>query len=396
MKKVISLILTILALASPTMKAQEHATFLGIPINGRLSQFCNKLVSQKGLTIVEKDDSRGVYTLSGKFMNYNNCEFYVFDNDNTKQTYHIDVYLPEQSTWRGILNQYKRIVNDYRTNSTYTFDEDKATFSSPYREGGGNEVEAVKEGKVDYYTYFTYKGGLLKIQISRYMQVELSFYDVANYPFDDSDNGGGTGAIGGTGGTGGTGGGTGGTVTPTPAPTPAPSTSPAMTFLNIPMRGTINDFAQQLVNQKGCTIVSVNEGSNSISMRGQFTGKDCEIYVFGTPQTKQVWKVTVYLPEQSTWRAIKAEYLEYKSKFDTNIKYTLTSSYDFFSDPYEEGDGKEVEGIKADKCHYSAFYDAENGNVMLKVSKYMQVQISYEDTVNCDLNTREKQSNNDI
>ena len=401
MKKVLSLILAILALASPAITAQEHATFLGIPINGSLSQFCNKLVSQKGLSIVEKDDSRGVYTLSGRFMNYSNSEFYVFDNDNTKQTYRIDVYLPEQSTWRGILNQYNRIVNDYRTNSTYTFDENNATFESPYRDGGGNEVEAVRDGKVNYYTYFNYSGGLVKIQISRYMQVEISFFDVANYPFEDDNTGGGTGvggtaggAGGGTGGgtAGGTSGGTNGVINNTPAP----SSGPHFTFLNIPMSGNINDFAQQLVSQKGCSIVSVNESSNSISMRGTFTGKDCEIYVFGTPQTKQVWKVTVYLPEKSTWRSIKAEYLEYKSNFDSNSKYTLDTSYDFFADPYNEGDGKEVEAIRDDKCHYATFYNAEHGNVMLKISKYMQVQISYEDSVNSDLYTREKDSNSDL
>lgn len=155
------------------------------------------------------------------------------------------------------------------------------------------------------------------------------------------------------------------------------------------MVGNINSFAQQLVNQKGCRIVSNNTESNSISMRGTFTGKDCEIYVFGTANTNRVWKVTVYLPELRTWQAIKREYLNYKSQFDN--KYTLTSSYDFFENPYDEGDGREVEAIKEDKCHYSAFYDAPGGNIMLKVSKYMQVQISYEDAEG--LNVRERENN---
>lgn len=395
MKKLLSLVILLLATVAPGAMAADHALFMGIPMNGSLSAFCNKLVSQKGLRIVERDNDRGVYTLSGRFMGYNDCEFYVFDNDNTDMVFQIDVYLPKCTTWNSIKNQYNKAVREYRANSSYTFDESEAEFTSPYRDGDGDEVAAVKAEKVNYHTDFTMAHGLLIISISEYMQTRLRFFDVPNYPLDSggsSGGGSGSGGIGGAGGIGGSdsggsggiggsgsGGGGGTTVTP-----PAGS---SMLFMGIPMRGNINSFAQQLVNQKGCRIVSNNPESNSISMRGTYTGKNCEIYVFGTPGTKQVWKVTVYLPEQNTWTSLKREYLNYKSEFDK--KYTLTSSYDFFADPYNEGDGREVEAIKDDKCHYSSFYDAAGGNIMVKVSKYMQVQISYEDSTNSNLYDRE-------
>ncbi len=381
MKRIISLVMLIMALAVPGLKAADHISFMGIPVNGRISTFCNKLVSQKGLKIVNSDDSRGVYTLSGRFAGYNNCEFYVFDNDDTKQVYRVDVYLPECTTWNSIKNQYNKIVRDYRSNSAYRFDEAETVFESPYREGDGDEVAAVKADKINYHTDFFTDGGLLVIRITHFMQVRLTFYDSENYP-SDNDGGSTGGSSGGVGGVGGNSGGTGGVG--------AGTSAGALQFMGIPMVGNINSFAQQLVNQKGCRIVSNNTESNSISMRGTFTGKDCEIYVFGTDNTKRVWKVTVYLPELRTWQAIKREYLNYKSQFDN--KYTLTSSYDFFADPYDEGDGREVEAIKEDKCHYSAFYDAPGGNIMVKVSKYMQVQISYED--NAGFNVRERENGN--
>lgn len=367
MKRIFSIVALLVALVFSSAKAADHISFMGIPMNGRLSQFCNKLVSQKGLRIVERDDDRGVYTLSGRFAGYNNCEFYIFDNDDTKQVYRVNVYLPECSTWNSIKNQYNRLVRDYRSNSSFRFDESESEFESPYREGDGDEVAAVKADKVNYHTDFLTDGGLLIVKISTYMQVQLSFIDAENYPYEDSGSSSGSGSSNvGTG----------------------SYSGQSMLFMGIPMRGNINSFAQQLVNQKGCRIISNNTDQNSISMRGTFTGKDCEIYVFGTPQSRQVWRVTVYLPEVSTWGAIKREYLNYKSQFDN--KYTLRSSYDFFADPYNEGDGNEVEAIKDEKCHYSAFYDAPGGNIMVKVSKYMQVQIAYEDDTN--LNLREQEN----
>lgn len=276
MKKVFSLLVVMMALVFSSAKAADHVSFMGVPVNGRISQFCNKLVSQKGLRIVERDDDRGVYTLSGRFAGYSGCEFYVFDNDDTKQVYRIDVYLPECSTWNSLKNQYNKLVRDYRSNSLFTFSESESNFESPYREGDGDEVAAVKAGYVNYSTDFLTDGGLLSIKISKYMQVELSFFDAENYPYSDDDNGGSSNNGGSS----------------------YSSSSQSMLFMGIPMRGNINSFAQQLVNQKGCRIVSNNVEQNSISMRGTFTGKDCEIYVFGSPTTKQVYRVNVYLPEQ--------------------------------------------------------------------------------------------------
>lgn len=363
MKRFFSLALLLILFGSAAMYADPHMSFMGIPMNGNLSTFCGKLVSQKGLRIVERDDDKGVYTLSGKFAGYNNCEFYIFDNDDTHQVYQVDVYLPECTTWRSIKSQYTRIVRDYRSNSAYRFDEEEHEFEAPYSEGDGDEVAAVKADKINYHTDFWADGGLLVIRISRFMQVKLSFYDRQNIPGQDTGSTGSTGSTGGS----------------------SYATGNAMQFMGLPMVGNINAFAQQLVNQKGCRIVSTND--HSVSLRGKFTGKDCEIYVFGTQSSNRIWKVTVYLPKLSTWSSIKREYLNYKSQFDN--KYTLTNSYDFFSDPYNEGDGREVEAVEADECHYSSFYDANGGNVMLAISKYMQVQMSYEDNVGLEVRERE-------
>lgn len=344
----------------------DHMNFMGIPINGTLSQFCAKLVNQKGCSYERRQESDGFYELSGKFAGCNNCEFYVFNNENTKQVYHIDVYLPKCNTWSGIKNQYLRVVRDYNNNPDFELHEQTSDFESPYYEGCGNEVEAVQNEKIDYSTVF-YNGssGLLLVKISKFMQVKISYYDVANYPDDDEDDNNST--------------------------VNNNNNSRSLLFWGLPMRGSIKSFAQQLVNQKNCTIEKNYD--HCVELSGTFTGKQCEVWVYGTPSSNTVWKVCVYLPTCNTWTAIKNQFYSYKSKFDA--KYSLTSNYHYFDDPYEEGDGYEVTAIKDEKCHFSAYYDAPNGSISVRISKYMQVELTYEDSTNSDLYDTEEGSSND-
>lgn len=354
MKKILSLLILAMAFAV-TSHAADHETLLGVPLNGTLSQFASKM-SAKGVRTVEREST--VYTLDGSYSGYSGCEFYVFPNENTGQVYKVDIYLPKRTTWSSIKNDYNKMVRQFAGNSNYRFDEEKAEFDSPYREGDGDEVAAIKAEKCNYFTDYISSTGMVRVSISKFMQVKIAYYDFANFPSDDSDSDSGS---------------SNGSTTV--------DSSGAMKFMGIPMRGNINSFAQRLVNEKGCRIV--DNGEHVVSLRGKFTGKESEFYVFGTASSDQVWKITVYLPKLSTWSSIKNEYLRYKKEFDN--KYDLRSSYDFFSEGYSEG----VEGVEADECHYSAFYNAPGGTIMLKISKYMQVQMSYEDATQLEIRNRE-------
>ncbi|MDO4319030.1 MAG: hypothetical protein Q4C34_00505 [Bacteroidales bacterium] len=364
MKKLISLLIIVMAFAV-TGHAVTHETLLGVPIDGTLSQFAGKL-SSKGVRTVSRET--GVYTLNGSYSGFSGCEFYAFSNEQTGQTYKVDIYLPKRTSWRGLKDDYNKMVRQFRDNPRFRFDEEKSEFESPYREGDGDEIAAVKADKCNYFTDFISGDGMVRISISKFMQVKIAYYDFANFPSDDNTS-----------------------TTGNDSYTGDTNTSGAMKFMGIPMRGNINSFAQRLVNEKGCRIVDNDE--HVVSLRGTFTGKESEFYVFGTPSSNQVWKVTVYLPKLSTWSSIKNEYLKYKKEFDN--KYDLRSSYDFFSEGYSEG----VEGVEADECHYSAFYNAPGGTIMLKISKYMQVQMSYEDASQLEIRNRENGSSsigNDI
>lgn len=47
-------------------QAQDHLSFMDIPLNCPLTEYCNKLVSSKGLSIVQMTDGEGYYNTETK------------------------------------------------------------------------------------------------------------------------------------------------------------------------------------------------------------------------------------------------------------------------------------------------------------------------------------------
>jgi hypothetical protein len=84
------------------------------------------------------------------------------------------VYLPEQSSWNSLLNdytRYKKTLTDKYGNPGDSFD----FFSSPYKLGDGYEMTAVAAEKATYAAYWTLKGYSLSIEISKWKQVRISY-----------------------------------------------------------------------------------------------------------------------------------------------------------------------------------------------------------------------------
>ena len=158
-------------------------------------------------------------------------------------------------------------------------------------------------------------------------------------------------------------------------------------FKGIPLNGEIDGFVKKLQTQ-GFTIVKKDD--IGIIMSGQFTGKDAEVMVLNTKKTKTVWKVVIYLPKQTSWYSIKSEYNYYTEMFTK--KYGKPShTFSFFSKPYYEGDGYEMSALRNDKCTYYSSYHTQEGVISVEISKYQQVKIAYEDSVNTELMDKEKE-----
>ena len=167
----------------------------------------------------------------------------------------------------------------------------------------------------------------------------------------------------------------------------AQDTTSHLEFKGIPINGKVDDFVKKLQTQ-GYSIV--NKEDIGIIMSGQFTGKEAEVMVINTKKTKTVWKVVVYLPKQTSWYRIKSDY-EYYTEMFTKKYGAPTHTFSFFSSPYYEGDGYEMSALRNDKCTYYSSYHTQNGTISVEISKYEQIKIAYEDSINSSLMDKEKE-----
>jgi hypothetical protein len=129
-----------------------------------------------------------------------------------------------------------------------------------------------------------------------------------------------------------------------------------------------------------------------VSLIGYINGVKHEVTIYSTPKTNIVWLITVWLPASSSWSRSKSEFLKYKEIF---IKKYGEPKYcfNFFSSPYEEGDGSEMLALKNSKCTYECFFDDEDGETQLRLSSYtygeVHVVLGYRNTIAAKLEDEE-------
>ena len=157
-------------------------------------------------------------------------------------------------------------------------------------------------------------------------------------------------------------------------------------FRGVPIDGHLDDFVSKMETM-GYT-VKQREGEIVI-MTGQFTNRDVELWIVSSSQTKTVWKVIIDFSKSSSWSSLESSYFEYKDLYIK--KYGSTkNSYEFFSKPYYKGDGYELQALRKDKCTYATFFKTANGTSAVKLTKFENLQIGYEDKINADKSSQEK------
>ena len=136
--------------------------------------------------------------------------------------------------------------------------------------------------------------------------------------------------------------------------------------------------------------------TNGVIMNGKIGNTEIELFLLTTPKSKKLYKATVYLPIKDNWYSIKQNYQDYLEVLTT--KYgTPHESYEFFSKPYFEGDGYEMSALGLEKCTFSAYWlKIENTSIVIQISKYKQVMISYENNENQKIAAAERAAQNNV
>ena len=159
-----------------------------------------------------------------------------------------------------------------------------------------------------------------------------------------------------------------------------------MMFNGIPIDGKVEELVHKL-EIKGYKLDQYLDGH--AIMTGTFAGKSATLYVLGTVKTKTAWKVSVDFGESNSWYSLKREYNDFKDLFTKKYGKPKTH-YEFFSDPYYEGDGYELQALRRNKCHYLTIYDLDTGNIAINLSSSESLKLIYEDKINGVLKTQEE------
>ena len=102
MKKLFLVFLTVM-LAISAQAQSKHLEFEGVPIDGTLEQFVDKMVS-KGFVYIETKD--GTAFLYGEIAGYEDCLIGVKSLKNNDLVSCVLVFFPENDTWRALVTRY--------------------------------------------------------------------------------------------------------------------------------------------------------------------------------------------------------------------------------------------------------------------------------------------------
>ena len=166
------------------------------------------------------------------------------------------------------------------------------------------------------------------------------------------------------------------------------SASNHIKFMGIEVNGNYDSFKDSL-KAKGFTYMSSFETLHKFY--GKFANEIVTLNVLASPKTQTVCKVIVYFPEREDWNELKKDYFTKKEMYKS--KYPLDRDYEFFSSPYEDGDGYEMRAIAREKCRYISFYLAMGGHITIEIDKEAKLKVVYEDRENIKIAQKELEQN---
>ena len=157
-----------------SINAQSHLTFKGIPIVGDANEFALKL-RDKGYTLIDSNDN--FYFFVGTFAGHENVTIAVVGTPKTNTVYKVSVFFEKSESFSSLEIQYKSLLKSYidkygKPESSYDF------FLDPYYKGDGFELQALKNDKCRYASFFSVDNGHLIVEIAKTQNVMVTYEDL--------------------------------------------------------------------------------------------------------------------------------------------------------------------------------------------------------------------------
>lgn len=164
------------------MEKSTHLKFKGVPIDGTLDKFVERM-RRGGFELVEKDDDSAV--LTGDFAGFKECAIYVSTLEDKDLVWAIVVAVPERDQWEYLYGDYK-YLKDMLTKKYGKPSSCVEKFQGPFGlkpTDDGDRMNYVEDDKCKYETRFKTSNGEIILWIAhdnRQCYVSLQYSDKEN------------------------------------------------------------------------------------------------------------------------------------------------------------------------------------------------------------------------
>ncbi len=189
MKRIlIALLFVFSCIGAMAQNANEHLKFMGIPINGTLESFTQKLVAKKIKSI---QAAEGVGLFNGAFAGKNDCNIFVATVPNRNIVSKVVVCLPPRETWAWLESDYNEFKQMLTSKYGEPFQHSETFKAGTFTSSDYLKISALKEGKCEYYVGWKLNEGVILLEIISIESpssclVRLSYYDAINSKLEET------------------------------------------------------------------------------------------------------------------------------------------------------------------------------------------------------------------
>ena len=189
MKRIlIALLFVFSCIGAMAQNANEHLKFMGIPINGTLESFTQKLVA-KGMK--SKHRAEYVELLNGTFAGKMGCNIFVVTVPSRNIVSKVVVCLPSRETWAWLEHDYNEFKQMLTSKYGEPFQHSETFKAGSYTSSDVLKMSSLRDGKCEYYTLWKLNEGAIGLEIISIESpsscfVRISYFDAINSTLEES------------------------------------------------------------------------------------------------------------------------------------------------------------------------------------------------------------------
>lgn len=163
------------------LKALHHLEFLGIPVDGDLNSFVNKLREKKLFQYIGQFEDNSGALFTGEYIGIKNCRIEVVKSQYSNVVFCICILLPELNDWFDLGVQYFTLKSKLEAKyGKPSYETETFHYLDGIEDYKKNNLDLLREEKVSYLSVFKADNGRISLSIEPICRVQLNYTDTSN------------------------------------------------------------------------------------------------------------------------------------------------------------------------------------------------------------------------